>query len=788
MIGLGTANLGWSRSVETLGVLHLATVVSMLWVTALVGTQVASVPVTAFTLKVFFPAGLALSWVAYGWSVWSGRLDKHQPVTSDTSVTATQDQTDWALVLVAVCVSSARLGSEWLWVSALACGVYWAGSTWLSFRSPFAPGRLPAVLALVIAPFVLTSLMQLTIGVPIFILCFVISMAGLHWSYRSKNVTTIMQYLPCMLLVSTLYNLFINEYWFLVPILVFIFFLDVYMLRNMVIKIKKWINDEIRRLLIGLTILCVFMLLVNTDPTWDPTHYGYYLFPARDVLLGKSPLLDINHQYGIGTLYLIAFLGRIQGIPLDYWSLAVWVNLLNVALAAMVLLVAYRGPQGRWSAGLLLPLLIWGKFAQQDSPDRFPSVGFMRFGLTMLLVIACSWRAKGRTSHFRWWTVTTVLSASSLYSLEAFLYSIVIVGADQTAEAIRWWRDGWAKKKLYFHLAKSASIRTMSIVLAHAGFSATIRVTSGAWPDWRHYTQYLDLYAGGFGFWPPSATDPWSLLLLTCVVGGVWAIDVLVRSSVLTTRDFHHARLVLVVSAAGIVQFTYFVYRPHLFNLFHIMWPSILLYLWGLSYLLREKHINFAPAVRVIIVGGVLSWSMLTARAIVHTTNNASQTMLGWFGRQMAGMETSLVPWGVRPPDVQNAEAAEFRAMLLASHTGSARIPMLVGADLLEVALLTTPYVNWFPISYPEQDGLIPLTREIMIDAAMRVAPGTLLILERERGKYGVRTTMPCMEALCKRGYLSQVVVGERLVLARFEVDQSQVAPDVCDIFEKVAP
>ncbi|NBQ63594.1 MAG: hypothetical protein EBU40_15090, partial [Proteobacteria bacterium] len=432
-------------------------------------------------------------------------------------------------------------------------------------------------------------------------------------------------------------------------------------------------DETLLRISTVLAGLCTLMLLINSVPTWDPTHYGYYLFPARDVMFGKSPLVDINHQYGVGTIYLIAFLGLVQGFPLDYWSLAVWVNILNVGMAGVLFTVVSRGPHGRVSAAMMLPLLVWGKFAQQDSPDRFPSVGFLRFGLAMLLVLACSWRADVRMDRVRWWTITGLLVASSLYSLEAFLYSMIIVGADQTADVVRWWRSGRALRDVGANLARSLLSRGVGILVAHAGFSVAIRVTSGLWPDWRHYTQYLSLYADGFGFWVPGVTDPWSIVILTCVLGTAWAIDQLVRTDDISPLKFHHARMVLVVSAAGIIQFTYFVYRPHPFNLFHIMWPSVVLCVWGLVHLLKENWGEGEPSVRVIVVGGVVVWLVLATQAVHGAGTNVSHTMLGWFGRWLAGMETSVIPWGRQPSLVDTKDDVEFRSMLQAADTGSSR-------------------------------------------------------------------------------------------------------------------
>ena len=53
------------RQVDNIWVLRLATTVSMLWITVLLGAYFASVPVTAFTVKVLYIVGVALAGAAY---------------------------------------------------------------------------------------------------------------------------------------------------------------------------------------------------------------------------------------------------------------------------------------------------------------------------------------------------------------------------------------------------------------------------------------------------------------------------------------------------------------------------------------------------------------------------------------------------------------------------------------------------------------------------------------------------------------------------------------------------
>lgn len=289
------------RRVDNIWVLRLATTVTMLWITVLLGGYFASVPVTAFTVKVLYIVGVALAGAAYCWSVWCRRGMVEYSAPFSVSVRFIHHQIDWALLTVGLCAYGARPDAFSIALSAIGCGMYWIGTARLWFACPFPGGLVPALLASCVAAFVLFSaeLTLVTWSLTVFVSLIVI------YLLRYK----VLNYISQILLSGILFEMFMQKGWLAGVLAVTIGIAGVSRGRTIAERLWGLICDEtLLRISTVLAGLCTLMLLVNSVPTWDQTHYGYYLFPARDVMFGKSPLVDINHQYGVGTIYLIAFL------------------------------------------------------------------------------------------------------------------------------------------------------------------------------------------------------------------------------------------------------------------------------------------------------------------------------------------------------------------------------------------------------------------------------------------------------------------------------------------------
>ena len=193
------------RQVDNIWVLRLATTVTMLWITLLLGGYFASGPVTAFTVKVLYIVGVALAGAAYGWSVWCRRAMVENSAPVSVSVRFIHHQIDWALLTIGLCAYGARPDAFSIALSAIGCGMYWIGTARLWFASPFPGGLVPALLASCVAAFVLFSAEQtlVTWSLTVFVSLIVI------YLLRYKVVNYISQ----ILLSGILFEMFMQKGW-----------------------------------------------------------------------------------------------------------------------------------------------------------------------------------------------------------------------------------------------------------------------------------------------------------------------------------------------------------------------------------------------------------------------------------------------------------------------------------------------------------------------------------------------------------------------------------------------
>ena len=105
---------------------------------------------------------------------------------------------------------------------------------------------------------------------------------------------------------------------------------------------------------------------------------------------------------------------------------------------------------------------------------------------------------------------------------------------------------------------------------------------------------------------------------------------------------------------------------------------------------------------------------------------------------------------------------------------------MIVDVDILDAGLLQTRKINWFPISYEEQDGLIPLTKELMSQAGSKLEVGAMLIIERGLPRRRPATYGAAFDAICSRGSVVEVLRLQRMSLARFELAPPYGSTDLC--------
>ena len=100
--------------------------------------------------------------------------------------------------------------------------------------------------------------------------------------------------------------------------------------------VARTFSPRVTRAIDGLTVLLVALLVLDLDFHVDPAHSNFYLGPTTDLMLGKSLLVDINAQYGVGVIYFLAALFEARLAPFSYQGLSLVVSVLYAIQFAAV--------------------------------------------------------------------------------------------------------------------------------------------------------------------------------------------------------------------------------------------------------------------------------------------------------------------------------------------------------------------------------------------------------------------------------------------------------------------
>lgn len=218
----------------------------------------------------------------------------------------------------------------------------------------------------------------------------------------------------------------------------------------------------------------------------DFTHYQPYVAPALLAIAGGVPMVDVYCQYGLMPWLLIA--AAYQVLPATLGTAAIVVRLVTLAYLLVFVLIAFKFSKRPLSAMLLMvPVLIAGTTFHPglyDVPDIFnmnglPSLTGMRYLPGALLALALT----GDLNDRRILVLSIAsLALSSVWSVEAFGFALLIWGGVVVAESIRN-RDIRTAIKL-------AALGLGAMLVVHLAFALVVYLATGQIVN---YWPYLNL-------------------------------------------------------------------------------------------------------------------------------------------------------------------------------------------------------------------------------------------------------------------------------------------------------
>ncbi len=200
-----------------------------------------------------------------------------------------------------------------------------------------------------------------------------------------------------------------------------------------------WIMD-------GVYLVFILLSALNISLPYDLHHYNYYIGPINDLLNGRTLLVDVFSQYGIGVILFLSAPFHLS-LPLTYHGLSFVIS----ALAAIQLILIYFILRKLLSSSVLITaallfVTLISLFSGNDPYQVLPGIGPLRF-LPSMVFLVLTYICKEKKDIGAGWVVLKwlVLGLASLWSFEAFAYSYSIVLAAaffESFEADKGWLAG----------------------------------------------------------------------------------------------------------------------------------------------------------------------------------------------------------------------------------------------------------------------------------------------------------------------------------------------------------
>ncbi len=551
----------------------------------------------------------------------------------------------------------------------------------------------------------------------------------------------------------------------------------------------------------SVAVAVMLLLVLNTRMLVDIHHQSHFLMPVLDLINGKSLLADINAQYGVGVHYLIGMLFLWNPLLISFPAFTFVTNLGELALAAGLFMLV--GRVSRWSAPYILLIgaaMVLHRFGNVASPSAYPSTGAVRFGLGWLAIACLTSRRLRRHPRAGAACLGLVAGLASVHSLEVFIYITALVACGLGMEWVRHRISGDERgaslprrpMDVRFALVPSLLAVGSGIVGFHVALLLDVVRRSGHLPDWRHYTQYLSVYDGGFGFVPPEVRSPWLPMFLVCaitfiVIGAQWASRLTEAVDAVPV-----AETIILTAAYGMLQFSYFAFRSHPNNLYHLMYPVAIIAVYWLHRLQQHGAGVWDGPMMPVVAGVVVAVSVILARGASVALASYGSTGIGWLQvkyTQGASSVPPVVPTfaeGIRTtlyPPVGD-DVVELRSLVEAFSTVpqanvDGRIAMIIEPDLDPRARVGTTIVNRLPLSLMTQDAYIPVGREAALQSVRDLPMGSLLIVDQPDLIGDLGGAMAGV--LCERGALRVIEKRTRIAAVRLAPrDEATVLADWC--------
>lgn len=450
----------------------------------------------------------------------------------------------------------------------------------------------------------------------------------------------------------------------------------------------------------GAVLLVTALLAIDLGYLYDAHHYNFFLGPINDVLHGKTLLVDINCQYGVGVIYFLAAVFKLLPIPFNYQGFSLLLSILLVAQYALFYLLMRRVFHSQFFSAAALVIIVAANYYSQLEAT-LPSTGPLRFGLAYVLLALLV--ARNENKRQRWLPVAiyATVGLSSLWSFEAFTYTIAAYFCSELYALI--WNPRELGHKLH-RLLPLLGGPVIALATSHLLLALFTYLRAGAWPEWSHYFDYIALYSvGEFGTLTVDAWRPWALYIAVYFFS---LMLLLYKALFAPAKDAASFAFIAGLTGFGIVQFTYFLGRSHHNNLYHICIPLIVIATYWLLFMQRSpRQISrgFAQSITYCFCAAAFTLLLKTG------SDFAAKWPRSPLHQLMELSATTPSPWSTGP---SHGEVRDALALIEYRAADDERVALFLPPELTTEALMLSKKTHIFPLSNPRQDELLPAAIE----------------------------------------------------------------------------
>lgn len=367
---------------------------------------------------------------------------------------------------------------------------------------------------------------------------------------------------------------------------------------------------------IAVFFLLVFLVSIVVMNGWgNPLYvivrnYNSFAGPVNDVLGGKTLLVDVNSQYGMLLVYVLAQIFKV--IPLTYTNMF-WLNY-TVMVAGYYLIYLIMRKWLGWVAVIGISLIMLHHyFGQSVSPLLYTQQTFIRWGWWLLLFI-CIHKKISLLIEFIIVSFSLFWAFDSgMYVLLAYLvFSIVRIYLSCPNWTVR------IKKVIFTGVGLLVTLTVYFILI-----SFFTRIRAGVWPNWRMGSNMAGEFTGGFGLLPMPAIGPYIIVLTLYLAVFTYIIfQLLLKRHKLSKERTADLCLISYITAYGISLFIYYTGRSTNGNLLTVTIPFFVVLCWALT---RFKK-NIIDNKNKLFIGGLaffflISSGVSTTAALVNLKN-----------------------------------------------------------------------------------------------------------------------------------------------------------------------